>query len=377
MFDYETLKILWWALIGLLLIGFAIMDGFDLGAAMLLRYVGRTDDERRVVTNSVGPTWDGNQVWLVLGAGAVFAAWPMVYATAFSTLYPAMLAALFALFFRPTGFEYRSKLSSARWRGFWDWGLTVGGLMPALIFGIAFGLLFTGLHFHFDREMRIVSDGGILDEITAFSLLSGLVSVAMLAMHGAAFLNTKTRDLVQQRARTALRLASRVFVALFALAGLWIAFGIDGHHVERIGDVGTALPPTGKSVGLGTGGWLDNFRDWPLFWLAPIVGLGGGWLAGRLAERPRMAFVCSAAALAGVILTAGLALFPFMLPSASLPDHGLTVWDASSSQRSLGLMLLATAIFMPLIVAYTAWVYRVLRGPIRLEDVRRNDYGSY
>ncbi len=377
MFDYETLKIIWWALIGVLLIGFAIMDGFDLGAAVLLRYVGRTDDERRVVTNSVGPTWDGNQVWLVLGAGAVFAAWPMVYATAFSTLYPAMLAALFALFFRPTGFEYRSKLASERWRGFWDWGLTVGGLVPALVFGIAFGLLFTGLPFHYDDEMRIVSDGGLLDALSAFSILSGLVSVAMLTMHGAAFLNMKTRGEVQRRARTALTVSAKVFLGLFAMAGIWVGLGLDGQHIEHIGDIGTALPPTSKTVALTSGGWLTNFGTWPWMSLAPLLALAGGWLAMRYAERPRTAFLCSAMTQAGVILTAGLALFPFMLPSASLPAHGLTAWDAGSSQRSLGLMLLATAIFMPLIIAYTGWVYRVLRGPVRIEDVRRNDYGSY
>jgi len=151
-FDYETLKIIWWGVVGLLLIGFAVLDGWDLGVGMLLPYVGRSDDERRVVLNSVGPTWEGNQVWFITAGGATFAAWPLVYATAFSGFYIALIVVLFALFLRPVGFDYRSKVPDPRWRGAWDWGIFVAGLVPALVFGVAFGNLLLGVPFHFDGD---------------------------------------------------------------------------------------------------------------------------------------------------------------------------------------------------------------------------------
>ena len=377
MLDYETLKIIWWLLIGVLLIGFAVTGGFDLGVGALLRIVARTDDERRVVVNCVAPTWDGNQVWLILGAGAVFAAFPMVYASSFSVLYPAMIAVLFSLFFRPTGFEYRSKIADPRWRNTWDWGLTIGGVLPSVVFGVAFGLMLTGIPYHFDPDLRIVMDGGILDAVSAFSVLAGLVSLAMLMMHGAAFLNCKTDDAILiGRIRRALRLSAIATIVLFVLAGIWIAFGVHGMRITAIGDLNAALNPTQKQVGVVGGGWLHNYGDYPLMWLAPLVGIAGAAGAMLLASRPVVALISSGLSLAGIVLTAGFALFPFLLPSSSTPADSLTVWDGSSSEHTLALMLAAAVIFVPIILAYTAWVYRVLRGPVRIDDIR-DEYGSY
>src|ERR1019366_5125235 len=147
MFDYETLRVLWWLLLGTLLVGFAVTDGFDLGIAMLLPVIGRRDVERRVMLNTVGPVWEGNQVWFILGGGAIFAAWPFLYAAAFSGFYFAMFLVLASLIVRPVGFTFRSKLDNARWRAFWDWGLALGGFVPPLIFGVAFGNLFLGTPF--------------------------------------------------------------------------------------------------------------------------------------------------------------------------------------------------------------------------------------
>ena len=153
MLDYATLKFIWWLLVGVLLVGFAIMDGHDMGVGTLLPFVGKDDVERRVVINTVGPHWDGNQVWFITGGGAIFAAWPLVYATAFSGFYWAMLIVLWALFFRPVGFDYRSKINNATWRKTWDWGLFVGGAVPPLIFGVAFGNLLLGVPFQFDDHL--------------------------------------------------------------------------------------------------------------------------------------------------------------------------------------------------------------------------------
>ncbi|MGY4657400.1 cytochrome d oxidase subunit CydB [Ewingella americana] len=161
MFDYEVLRFIWWALIGVLFIGFAVTDGFDMGVGILLRIIGKTDTDRRVMINSIAPHWDGNQVWLITAGGALFAAWPMVYAAAFSGFYGAMILVLCALFFRPLGFDYRSKLENARWRGMWDWGIFIGSFVPALVFGVAFGNLLLGVPFHIDNDLRLFYTGSL------------------------------------------------------------------------------------------------------------------------------------------------------------------------------------------------------------------------
>ena len=230
-FDYATLKVIWWVVVGLLLVGFAILDGFDLGVGVLLPYVGRTDDERRVALNAVGPTWEGNQVWFITAGGATFAAWPLVYATAFSGFYIALIVVLFALFLRPVGFDYRSKVPDPRWRSAWDWGLFVGGLVPALVFGVAFGNLLLGVPFHFDADLRSFYTGSFFGLLNPFGLLAGLVSLAMLTMHGGIYLQLRTEGDVQARSMRAARVAGIVFLALFAAAGYWIATGIHGYQI--------------------------------------------------------------------------------------------------------------------------------------------------
>ncbi len=377
MFDYEMLKLIWWLLLGVLLIGFGVTGGFDLGVGAMLRVIGRTDDDRKVMINCIGPTWDGNQVWLILGAGAVFAAWPLVYASAFSVLYPAMLAALFALFFRPTGFEYRAKVADARWRAFWDWGLVVGGAVPALVFGVAFGLVLEGVPFHYDADMRIVMDGSVLAALTPFALFAGLVSLVMLSMHGAAFINLKARGDVQHQARRWLGRLSLTLVALFAIGGIWVTQGVSGYQLLSGGDFNHAMTPLDQQVTREVGAWMRNFTKMPWMWAAPAVGFAGALLAGLSRGLPRVALVSSGLSVAGVILTAGFAAFPFMLPSSSVPSQSLTLWNASASEHSLALMLIAACFFIPLILLYTTWVYRVLRGPVRSADVNKQEYGTY
>jgi len=377
MFDYETLKLIWWLLLGVLFIGFAVTGGFDLGVGAMLRVIGRTDDDRKVMINCIGPTWDGNQVWLILGAGAVFAAWPLIYASAFSVLYPAMLAALFALFFRPTGFEYRAKIDDSRWRAFWDWGLVVGGAVPAVVFGIAFGLVLEGIPFHYDADMRIIMDGGVLDALTPFALFSGLVSLIMLCMHGSAFLNMKARGDVQMQARRWLLILAIMLIVLFALGGIWVANSLEGYALQSADNFNHALTPLQQQVSRSAGAWMHNFNSMHWMWFAPALGFIGALLAGLLRSAPRLALLASGLSVSGVILTAGFAAFPFMLPSSSVPSQSLSIWNASASEHSLALMLIAASIFIPLILLYTSWVYRVLRGPVRTEDVNKHEYGTY
>ncbi|MDP1657751.1 MAG: cytochrome d ubiquinol oxidase subunit II [Methylotenera sp.] len=378
-FDYETLKLIWWLFIGILLIGFAVMDGFDMGVATWLPFLGKTDDERRVIINTIGPVWEGNQTWLVTAGGAIFAAWPLVYAAAFSGLYIALLLVLFALFFRPVGFDYRSKLPDPRWRNTWDWALFAGGAIPALVFGIAFGNLFIGLPFHYDDTLRSFYTGSFWALLNPFALLCGVVSLSMLMMHGAIYLQLRSDGTVQKRAQKAALLTGIVCAVAFALAGAWITYGIDGYIITSTQNVNLALNPLAKTVEKSAGAWLSNYHTYPWMILAPIAGFAGITLSlfsARL-KYERTAFLFSSIAIAGIILTAGFSMFPFIMPSSTDPVSSLTLWDAVSSKKTLGIMFIVTIIFLPLIMVYTSWVYRVLRGKVTVQSIKDNTHTAY
>lgn len=374
--DYATLRVVWWLLLGVLLIGFAVMDGFDLGVAALLPVVARTDEERRVALNLVGPVWEGNQVWLITGGGAVFAAWPLLYAAAFSGLYLAMLLLLVALILRPAGFKYRSKLPDPRWRRNWDALLCASGLVASLVFGVAMGNLLLGLPFGVEAgSLRPVYEGNLFQLFTPFALLAGLVSVAMLGAHGAALLAWRTEGTVAARARKAGGWLALATAVLFALGGVWVA-ALDGHVVTALSDAAAASNPALKSVEVASGAWLRNFSRWPAMWAAPLLGIGAALLAAVLLWKGARAaaFLATSAAITGIILTTGFALFPFLMPSSLQPSLGLTVWDASSSHFTLWVMLLVAVLLLPVVLAYTGWVYRVLRGPVTADSVARDPH---
>ena len=248
LFNYEFLKLTWWLFVGILLIGFAVMDGFDMGVAAWLPFLGKTDDERRVIINTVGPVWEGNQTWLITAGGAIFAAWPLVYAAAFSGMYIALLLVLFALFFRPVGFDYRSKLTNASWRSTWDWALFAGGVIPSLVFGVAFGNLLLGLPFHYDETLRSFYTGSFWELLNPFALLCGVVSLSMLMTHGAIYLQLRSDAEVQARAKKAAQWMGLVFIISFALAGVWITYGVDGYVLTSDQDFNAVLNPLAKTV---------------------------------------------------------------------------------------------------------------------------------
>jgi cytochrome d ubiquinol oxidase subunit II len=377
--DFATLKVIWWLLLGVLLAGFAIMDGFDLGAAIMLPFVGRTDAERRVAINTVGPVWEGNQVWLILGGGAIFAAWPALYAASFSGFYLAMLLVLAALILRPVGFKFRSKMPGSTWRSTWDWLLFAGGLVPSLVFGVAMGNLLEGVPFGFDSELRAHYEFGLFDLLNPFALLCGLVSVAMLATHGSRYLALKADGLVAARAASLSRWTALAWLVLFAAAGVWLARSGFGFRITSGAIAGAAPDPLAKTVLAVPGAWFGNYQRWPLARLLPAAGLIAP-LVLALAPRARAQvalFLCSAVGVAGVIGTMGVSLFPFLMPSSSEPSSSLTVWDASSSPRTLWIMLLATGLFLPIVLAYTTWVYRVLRGRVTVAHVEANPDSTY
>jgi cytochrome d ubiquinol oxidase subunit II len=368
MSEYEILRLIWWALLGVLLIGFAVMDGFDLGTAALLPFVGRTDKERRMVLNTVGPVWEGNQVWFILGGGSIFAAWPMLYAASFSGFYLAMFLVLATLILRPGGFKFRSKLENPTWRSFWDWALFAGGVVPALVFGVAFGNLFQGVPFGFDNMMRMHNEITLLSLLNPFALLCGLVSLSMIVFHGASWLNYKATGAVKVRASKAMLHAAVAYIALFTLAGVFLG-QIDGFNI--VGTIAHDGPsnPLLKTVTRVPHGWFANMTAHPALLLTLIAAYGGCVLAVLLRRFPGYAMLCSALVPAGTIATAGAALFPFLMPSSTEPNASLTVWDASSSSLTLAVMLGVTVLILPVVIAYTVWVYRVLRGPVKESDI--------
>lgn len=379
-FDYASLKFVWWLLIGILIAGFAVMDGHDMGVCTLLPFVAKTDEERRVVVNTIGATWEGNQTWLITGAGAIFAAWPMVYATAFSGFYWAMLAVLWAMFFRPVGFKYRSLVNHTTWRKAWDCGLFVGSFVPALLFGVALGNVIQGVPFHFDNTMRSFYTGSFWALLNPFALLCGLVSVSMLVLHGGIFLMNKTEGEVYQRTRKVLIGALLLTLVLFSIGGFWVANGIDGYVVAA----GTLNPealsdPLAKEVSRQSGAWLENYRHYPLTMLVPALAYVGFIVATLLARTGKTlaAFFFSSLGVIGVVGTFGVSLFPFILPSSSDLRSGLTVWDATSSHLTLVVMLFSTAIMMPIILTYTSWAYKVMSGKVTVKDIRDNEHSAY
>jgi cytochrome d ubiquinol oxidase subunit II len=367
MFDYGTMREIWWLLLGVLLIGFALTDGYDLGVGAILRLLGKDDVERRMVIEAIEPNWEGNQVWFILGGGAIFAAWPALYAVSFSGFYFAMLLVLLALILRPVGFVFRNKLPNPAWRNTWDWALTIAGAVPSLVFGVAFGNLFLGAPFQFGDDMRVSYDGGLLGLLSPFALLAGAVSLSMLVMHGASFVAMRVEHPIGARARRIARIAAAATAVTFVAAGVWL-LRLDGHVITSAIDPLAASNPLYKQVGIEPGGWLGNYQSYPWTMAAPIAVIIG-LLGVVLVRRPGLAFIASGLSVTGVILTAGFSLFPFLLPSSSHPAHGLTVWDASSSELTLEIMLLATAVLLPIVLAYTTWAFRVMRGQVTRQHV--------
>ena len=380
--SYEALRVIWWLLVGVLLIGFALTDGFDMGVGALLPFITKTDTERRVVINTVGPVWEGNQVWFILGGGAIFAAWPLLYAVSFSGFYLAMFVVLAALIVRPVAFKYRSKRDDPRWRSVWDWALFVGGFVPALIFGVAVGNVLQGVPFHLTEDLHSVYEGvwyaKFLGLLNPFALVVGVVSVAMLVMHGAAWLSVKAAGPVQVRARAIGSIAALLAVGGYVVVGLWLAFGVAGYQI--VGTYVTDGPSNPLYFTVAKSGtWLGAYALRPWIAIAPALGVLGGLMAflGLRAGREVSTLLCSKLAILGMISSVGLTMFPFILPSSSNPQSSLTVWNASSSHLTLFIMLVVTVIFLPLILIYTAWVYKVLWGKVTEADVKNNAHSLY
>ncbi|AHF77792.1 Cytochrome d ubiquinol oxidase subunit II [Sodalis praecaptivus] len=379
MFDYEVLRVVWWVLIGVLLIGFAVTDGFDMGVGMLMRLFGRNDVERRVMINTIAPHWDGNQVWLITAGGALFAAWPMVYAAAFSGFYIAMILVLASLFFRPVGFDYRSKIDDARWRNMWDWGIFIGSFISPVVIGVAFGNLLQGVPFHVDEYLRLYYTGNFFQLLNPFGLLAGIVSLAMFLTQGGTYLQMRTGGDLQVRMRGITQLTALVTLLTFLLAGIWVVNGIDGYTVTSVIDRAAQSNPLHKEVAHQAGAWMANYHAYPGLWIVPALGvlLPLLTIVFSRAGRSAWAFIFSSLTVACIILTAGITLFPFIMPSSTMPNASLTLWDATSSLRTLKVMTVVAIIFVPIVLLYTIWCYYKMFGRITKEHIEQNTHSLY
>lgn len=331
-------NLFWFVLLGVLLTGYAILDGFDLGVGML-HFVGRNDQERRIILNSIGPIWDGNEVWLVTFGGALFAAFPEAYATIFSGYYAAFMAVLGALIFRAVSIEFRSKLAAPAWRKTWDIMFSLSSLLASLVFGVAVGSAMQGI----PLTSRGIFEGSLREQIDWYPLLVGALTIAMFVVHGAIYLSLKTTGELQTRVR---RWTWRGYFAFLLL-----------YIVTTIATLMTIPRST------------MNFQQAP--WAMAIVVLNLLAVANipRSLYRNKLgvAFLSSAATIAGLICLFGVALFPNLVTSNPTEINSLTIYNASSSQYTLRLMSVIALIGMPFVATYTVVVYWTFRGDVKID----------
>ncbi|MEZ9065217.1 cytochrome d ubiquinol oxidase subunit II [Vibrio atlanticus] len=378
MFDYESLRLIWWVLIGVLLVGFAVTDGFDMGVAALSPVIGKSDTERRIMLNTIAPHWDGNQVWLITAGGALFAAWPLVYATSFSGFYFAMYVTLAALWLRPLALDYRSKIEEPKWRKAWDYALCFSGTVPPIIFGVAFGNLLQGVPFEMNYLMMSKYHGTFFALLNPFALLCGVLALMLFVMQGATWLQMKTTEELHSRARNVAQITGLIAIALFVIGGFWVQ-SIEGYVITSTIDTFADSNPLNKEVSPQVGAWMTNFETYPAMWAAPILGVVMPLLAvvASRFERGGFAFLFSSLSNAGVILTAGFAMFPFVMPSSWNPNHSLTMWDSTASELTLGLMTGVAAVMVPVILGYTTWTYYKMFGRLDKKHIEDNDVSAY
>ncbi|GAA07421.1 cytochrome d ubiquinol oxidase subunit II [Acetobacter senegalensis] len=369
---YALLKLIWAALLCILFIGLGLMVGMDMGVGTLLRFVGRNDGERRTALNIIGPHWDGNQVWFILGGGAIFAAFPTLYATSFSVFYVVMILLLFSMILRPVAFEYRSKADSTLWRASWDWVFLISGFLPMFIYGAAFGNILEGVGYHFGWNGQYYQDSSFLSYLlNPFVILCGLMSVSLSVYQGGVMLMMRSENPIYSRARTYAQRGGLLAIVLFAIGGLFISHMKGFVLTAPVDPAMPANPLHGQHVTQLAGGWLHNYAAHPVLWLLPVLGFASMTL-GVLAVRAQKAILAWWSGLGcwiGTIGTVAAAMFPFLMPSTTAPDQSLSIWNSTASAYGLTCMLVAALIFVPIILCYTSWCYYVMRGKVRTADI--------
>ena len=335
------LNLIWFLLVGILIIGYAILDGFDLGVGIIHLFT-KDETEKRINLNAIGPVWDGNEVWLLTGGGALFAAFPIVYATVFSGFYLAFMLLLAALIFRAVSFEFR-KYAEVKDKRYWDFAFGIGSLVPALLYGVAIGNILRGLPI----DAKGGYSGTFLGLLNPYALVVGAVSLSMFVMHGAIYLALKSEGKQHEKMITAANKSWIVFVLLYFIATILTIF---------------------------SGKWLFALvLSNPLFWIlvillfATIIYIPVGLKTGKSGYT----FTASSLMIASMILLMALSLFPKLVPSSIDLNYSLTIYNASSTPRTLETMLIIALIGVPIVVGYTIWMYRIFRGKVVVD---KNSY---
>jgi len=374
---YIALKILWAILLGVLLTGLAVMVGMDMGVGVLLRLVGKTDGERRAMLNIIGPHWDGNQVWFILGGGAIFAAFPTLYATSFSVFYVVMILLLFSMIMRPVAFEYRSKVDAKHWRGTWDWAFLISGALPMIVYGAAFGNVLEGVGYHYGWTGQYYQDESFLSYLlNPFAVMCGVMSLSLAVYQGGVMIMLRGEEPIYSRARLFARAGAMLAALIFAIGGIWVAH-MNGFVLTAPVNPGMAATPLGgPAVAMRQGAWLNNFHAHPMAWLVPALGALGmtGGIISLQFHLKILAWWLGVFAWIGTIFTVGVAMFPFLMPSVTVPAESLTVWNATGSAYNLGWMTFFAALFVPVILCYTSWCYYVMRGKVKVESLVNNTH---
>ncbi|OGT69384.1 MAG: cytochrome d ubiquinol oxidase subunit II [Gammaproteobacteria bacterium RIFCSPHIGHO2_12_FULL_45_9] len=380
MLPLPLLQIIWWFLIGLILIIYASTAGYDAGLTAYLPFLKKEED-KRVVLNISAPTWDGNQTWVVFAGGGLFVVWPMVYSAAFSGLYFAFIAILWTLLLRPPGYDYRSKLHSHLWRRTWDVLLAISGLVPVFLFGVIVGNAFLGFPFtiepHFFQPIYHVELSHLLNP---FGLLCGFISVFMILMHGSSYLARRSENELCALGRRMHKLFLVILSLLFTSAALWV-IALPG-FVLLHQDADPLLYPLQNTVQLIPHAWIERYHQNPLCYFAPLVTYAS-WMMSYIANQKARFTLCfwsSVLSIAGVMACVGFALFPFVFPSSFNLNHSLTVWNASSGQYALNTMLCIGVVLLSVTLWYKLWTFKVIwskQKTLSAKDVADNEHLFY
>lgn len=370
MLDYETLKLVWWVLLTLIILGFTLTSGIDLGTGTVFPLLAHSDLERATVAQANLKAWASGHAWLLVSIVALAAVWPHVLSVVLTGFAGPIFLLLALLMIRPAIWSLCQSYPSGLFRLVWPWLIAALAATPGLAFGITIGNLFAGVPFQVvDQQQVVFGPGPSLSLVSGFPLLAGVISAAMLVMHGSLFLQAKSRGVVQNRARAAVLGATALIFVLLPAGGMFMS-SADGFIVKQIADVGLSLSPGDKLVQTEAGAWLINYDLYPWMFWAPVGALGGTFLAAIFSGigMPRAGFAASSAAITGIIATAALSLFPFVLPSSLDANSSLTLWDAVSRESLLNILLLAAACLLPLLIVYTLSVFRVMADPILIDD---------
>jgi cytochrome bd ubiquinol oxidase subunit II len=329
-------QVIWFFLIGILLAGYAILDGFDLGIGFWY-LLSRNDKDKKLIHNSIAPFWDGNEVWLLTGGGAIFAAFPHVYATVFSGFYLALMLVLFSLIFRAISIEFRNKVDVPEWTRIWDYGFAFGSILPTFLFGVALGNIMRGI----PMDSNYNFTGTFFSLLNPYALLIGAVGFFMLITHGGLYLILKTDGELTDKVRSRVKKSYFLYLLHFFISG-FVTITSQQHL-------------------------LKNYKEYPVLWLVPIINLALIAAIGifHFKGEAKKAFVSSSLSIAGMFGLIASGLFPYIVPALGIPDSGLTITNASSSELTLKVMFIVAIIGMPIVIGYTIWIYRLFGGKVK------------